>query len=79
MLLLGVVNEIYQLEATVSLPFNMRGTVGIGDISDHITTLVEREAKREEEEEEEGKGQEEEEEHGVSVCVCRKFEGKVCH
>ncbi len=46
MLILGAVLEVHEYVAVLSLPFNMRGTVAIGDISDHMTKLVESEAQR---------------------------------
>ena len=46
MLILGAVLEIHEYVAVLSLPFNMRGTVAISDISDHVTKLVESEAQR---------------------------------
>lgn len=46
MLILGAVLEIHEYVAVMSLPFNMRGTVAISDISDHVTKLVESEAQR---------------------------------
>ena len=48
MLLLGVVNEISPLDVTVSLPFNMRGSVAISEVSDPITAAVTQEAEKEE-------------------------------
>ena len=52
-LLLGAVLEIHEYEVIFSLPFNMRGSVAISDVSDPITQLVESEAERGESEEEE--------------------------
>lgn len=46
MLILGAVLEIHEYMVVFSLPFNMRGTVVISDVSDHVTELVESEAKR---------------------------------
>ena len=46
MLILGAVLELHEYVAVLSLPFNMRGTVAISDISDHITKLVESESQR---------------------------------
>ena len=52
-LLLGAVLEIHEYEVIFSLPFNMRGTVAISDVSDPITQLVESEAEREDSDREE--------------------------
>ena len=35
-LILGAVREIGEYDVTVSLPFNMVGSVGLGDISDPL-------------------------------------------
>lgn len=43
-LLLGAVQEIHLLEVLVSLPYNMRGSVAITDVSDVVTELVKAEA-----------------------------------
>ena len=45
MLLLGAVLEIHEYLVVFSLPFNMRGTVAISDVSAHITELAESEAE----------------------------------
>lgn len=45
MLLLGAVLEIHEYLVVFSLPFNMRGTVAISDVSARITELVESEAE----------------------------------
>lgn len=45
-LMLGAVLEIHEYEVLVSLPFNMRGSVAITDISDHMTKLLESEAEK---------------------------------
>ena len=45
-LILGAVLEIHEYEVLVSLPFNMRGSVAITDISDHMTRQLESEAER---------------------------------
>ena len=52
-LLLGAVLEIHEYEVIFSLPFNMRGTVAISDVSDPITQLVESEAEKEDSDREE--------------------------
>lgn len=46
-LLLGVVKELQDLEATVSLPFNMQCVVRHSDISDPITTAAQLEVDHE--------------------------------
>ena len=46
MLLLGAVLEVHEYEVLVSLPFNMRGSVAITDVSDHMTKLLESEAEK---------------------------------
>ena len=61
-LILGAVLEIHEYEVLVSLPFNMRGSVAIADVSDHMTKLVESEAERLDTEDEE-----------VSERDCREF------
>ena len=43
MLVLGAVREIHQCELVVSLPYNLRGSVGIGDISDVLVGLLQKE------------------------------------
>eukprot|EP00731_Ephydatia_muelleri_P020460 Em0013g187a len=43
-LLLGAVQDVHQLEVLVSLPYNMRGSIAITDISDVLTELVQAEA-----------------------------------
>ena len=54
MLVLGAVQEVGDLELTVSLPNNMCGVVAISNLSDPVTEQVEAEvADREDEEEEE--------------------------
>lgn len=45
-LLLSAVLEIHEYEVLVSLPFNMRGSVAIADISDYMTKLLESEAEK---------------------------------
>ena len=52
-LLLGAVLEIHEYEVLVSLPFNMRGSVAIADVSDHMTKLLESEAEKLDTEDEE--------------------------
>ena len=49
MLLLGAVQEIGDLELTVSLPHNMCGVVTISNVSDPMTEEVEDEVEVEEE------------------------------
>lgn len=44
-LVLGAVLEVHEYEVVFSLPFNMRGTVAVSDISDPVTKLVELEAQ----------------------------------
>lgn len=51
-LVLGAVQEIGELEITVSLPGNMCGVVAISDVSDPLTADVEEEIEEGEEEEE---------------------------
>lgn len=46
MLILGAVLEIHEYVVMFSLPFNMRGTLAISDVSDHVTQMVESEAQR---------------------------------
>lgn len=53
MMILGAVLEVQEYLAIISLPFNMRGTLAISDVSDHLTQLAESEAQRQEEDEEE--------------------------
>lgn len=43
MLLLGAVLEVQEYVVVFSLPFNMRGTITINDVSGHMTELVESE------------------------------------
>lgn len=62
MLLLGAVLEVQEYVAVFSLPFNMRGTVAISDVSSHVTELVESEAQRLD------SSQEDEEEVCMVVC-----------
>ncbi len=69
MLLLGAVLEVRKYDAVISLPFNMKGTVAISDVSDHVTKMVEEEAKRMDEDEKE---EEEEEEEEVNVILMVK-------
>lgn len=45
-LLLGAVLEVHEYEVLVSLPFNMRGSVAIADVSDHMTKLLQSEAEK---------------------------------
>ena len=52
--MLGAVQEIGELEVTVSLPSNMCGVVAISNVSDSLTAEVEEEIEEREEEEEEG-------------------------
>ena len=46
MLILGAVLEVHEYEVLVSLPFNMRGSVAIADVSDQMTQLLESEAEK---------------------------------
>lgn len=46
MLLLGAVLEVQEYVVVFSLPFNMRGTLAISDVSSQVTELVETEAQR---------------------------------
>lgn len=46
MLILGAVLEVQQYVVVFSLPFNMKGTLAISDVSDHLTRLAESEAQR---------------------------------
>ena len=46
MLILGAILEIQEYLVVFSLPFNMRGTLAISDISEHLTQQVESEAHR---------------------------------
>ena len=62
--------EIHEYEVIFSLPFNMRGTVAIGDVSDPITQLVESEAERGDSDKEEGEGVS----VGEQVCECGRVE-----
>lgn len=48
-LMLGVVKDLQDLEATVSLPFNMQCVVRHSDLSDPITAAAQLEMDREEE------------------------------
>lgn len=50
MLVLGAVLEVHEYNVVFSLPFNMRGTVAISDVSDHMTKLVELETQSQEDE-----------------------------
>ena len=45
-LLLGAVLEVHEYEVLVSLPFNMRGSVAIADVSDHMTKVLQSEAEK---------------------------------
>ena len=38
--MLGAVREIHQFELVVSLPYNLRGSISIGDISDAFAGLL---------------------------------------
>ena len=53
MLVLGAVQEVRDLEVSVSLPCNMCGTVAIGNVSDPLTEGVVEELEEEEEREKE--------------------------
>lgn len=46
MLILGAVLDVQEYVVVFSLPFNMRGTLAISDVSDHVTKLVESETQR---------------------------------
>ena len=46
MLILGAVLDVQEYVVVFSLPFNMRGTLAISDVSEHLTKLVESEAQR---------------------------------
>ena len=45
-LLLGAVLEVHEYEILVSLPFNMRGSVAIADVTDHMSKLLQSEAEK---------------------------------
>ena len=65
MLVLGAILDVHEYEVLVSLPFNMRGSVAISDVSDHVTEQVKSEAAKMDSDIEE-----EDDEVCVSVCVC---------
>ena len=46
MLILGAVLEVQEYLVVFSLPFNMKGTLAISDISEHLTQQAESEAHR---------------------------------
>ena len=52
-LILGAVLEVHEFEVVFSLPFNMRGSVAISDVSDLLSQKLQSEADRLELEEEE--------------------------
>ena len=63
MLVLGAILDVHEYEVLVSLPFNMRGSVAISDVSDHVTEQVKSEAAKMDSDIEE-----EDDEVCVSVC-----------
>ncbi len=50
--ILGAVLEVHEFEVIVSLPFNLRGSVAVSDISDQLSQRLATEAERLELEEE---------------------------
>ena len=48
-LVLGAVQEVRDLDISISLPYNMCGTVAIGNVSDPITEGVAEEVEEEDE------------------------------
>ena len=52
-LILGAVLEVHEFEVVFSLPFNMRGSIAISDVSDLLSQKLQSEADRLELEEEE--------------------------
>lgn len=44
-LVLGAVREVHQFELIMSLPYNLRGCVGIGDVSDPLVAVLREDAR----------------------------------
>ncbi len=60
MCVLGAVLEVQEFELILSLPFNMRGSVAISDVSDQLSQRLSLEADQ----------LEQSDQKQVSVCMC---------